>query len=391
MLPLAVPYAPAAATRPPDYGIARLGDDRSTLPGTGATITWLGAAADSRWSNPANWDGGRIPGPSDVARFAASSRDAVVDPGFAGLVGGLVLEEGYAGRLRLAGVLRINGDLLMAGGTLAGGDAALWIEGAARVSGGLLTTPGATMRVSSLEIRAPGVVRMGLNGKLNLAGDGVPLTGDGTLDTQTNRPNRVEYTGHATEDLTAAGPLLARRTVGLSSGGQKASPGRGPEMGGQDSPLARSNLFESGSLRLSQREGKLASAVIDSTHGFAYFGAETSPGIVVKVRLSDFSRVGALTLNAEETELYSAVIDTQRGSAYFGTLTRPGRVVEVRLSDFSRAGGLAFGEGEDSIWCAVIDPTRGNAYFGLDTGPGIVVRVSLAGAGYKLFLPLAVR
>lgn len=44
-------------------------------------------------------------------------------------------------------------------------------------------------------------------------------------------------------------------------------------------------------------ENQLQSAVIDVVGGFAYFGTSTKPGIVVKVRLSDMTRVGALTPN----------------------------------------------------------------------------------------------
>ncbi len=117
--------------------------------------------------------------------------------------------------------------------------------------------------------------------------------------------------------------------------------------------------------------------MIDATGGFAYFGTGTWPGIVVKVRLSNFSRVGALPLNAGENNLDSAVIDPTGGFAYFGTGTSPGRVVKVRLSDFNRVGVLTLNAGEDYLSSAVIDPTGGFAYFGTDTTPGIVVRVDL--------------
>ncbi len=77
----------------------------------------------------------------------------------------------------------------------------------------------------------------------------------------------------------------------------------------------------------------------------------TSPGIVVKVQLSTFTRVGALTLNAGEDVLRSAVIDPTDGFGYFGTGTSPGIVVKVRLSDFTRVGALPLIAGEnDLLW-----------------------------------------
>jgi ethanolamine utilization microcompartment shell protein EutS len=86
--------------------------------------------------------------------------------------------------------------------------------------------------------------------------------------------------------------------------------------------------------------------VIDSAHDYAYFGTDTDPGMVVKVRLSDLTRVGVLTLTTGEDYLYSAVIDAANGFAYFGTATYPGPdvVVKVRLSDFTRVGALTLTE-----------------------------------------------
>jgi uncharacterized repeat protein (TIGR01451 family) len=73
--------------------------------------------------------------------------------------------------------------------------------------------------------------------------------------------------------------------------------------------------------------------VIDTANGFAYFGAGyyVNPGLVVKVRLSDFTRVDAVTLNLGENNLVSAVIDSANGFAYFGTGTSPGIVAKVNV------------------------------------------------------------
>ena len=133
-----------------------------------------------------------------------------------------------------------------------------------------------------------------------------------------------------------------------------------------------------GALTLNTGEDRLRSAVIDTVNGFAYFGTDTSPGRVVKVRLSDFARVGILTLNPGESYLYSAVVDSSGGFAYFGTGTSPGAIVKVRLSDFSRVGALTLNTGENTLRSAVVDSSGGFAYFGTDTSPGIVVKVKLS-------------
>jgi hypothetical protein len=336
-----------------------------------ATITWSGAGGDARWSNPTNWEGDVVPGPFDIARFADNAADTTVDADFAGAVAGIVLDEGYASTLRLARALTVNGDVVVVGGTIATGAAPLTILGTANVRDGLLITPAdSAMSVNTLDIRTPGVVRVGANGKLNITGDGTPLTGNGTLDAQTNQPNSVEYTGAATSDLMAAGPLAGYRALGLDT------VGKDPRTGEFSPPNRPLSFSETGSLTLKSGEGNLTSAVIDTTNGFAYFGTGSPPGIVVKVRLSDFTRVGALTLNAEERFLYSAVIDTANGFAYFGT--SDGIVVKVRLSDFTRVGALTLNAGENVLVSAVIDAVNGFAYFGTATSPGIVVKVRLS-------------
>jgi len=48
----------------------------------------------------------------------------------------------------------------------------------------------------------------------------------------------------------------------------------------------------------------------------AIYRTDTSPGIVVKVDLTTFTRVGAVTLNTGESRLYSAVVSGNY--AYFG-------------------------------------------------------------------------
>ena len=60
-----------------------------------------------------------------------------------------------------------------------------------------------------------------------------------------------------------------------------------------------------------------------------------------------FSRTSALTLNTGEGGLISAVIDPGGEYAYFGTYNSPGIVVKVRLSDMSRVGALTFNTGEN--------------------------------------------
>ena len=187
-------------------------------------------------------------------RIPATAGDVVLDPGFAGRIAGLTVE---GGALVLQRGLTVDGD--------------------ATVSGGVLTTaPDAEFVAETLTIDAPAKVVMAAGSKLTLTGAGRPCKARGcwtppaTRRTASNSPTRQRA-------------ILARLHRQLRLG-----------------PLAESSLERVDSLTLEPGENKAWSAVIDSAAGFAYFGMDTIPGIVVKVRLSDFTRVGALTLNQGE-------------------------------------------------------------------------------------------
>ena len=122
----------------------------------------------------------------------------------------------------------------------------------------------------------------------------------------------------------------------------------------------------------------LRAAVIDTTNGFAYFGSDGSPGTLVKVRLSDFTRVAALKLDPGEDSLRSGVIDTANGFLYFAATPVPkGKIVKIRLSDFTRVGALTLNDGERGF-AAVIYSANGFVYFGTPTAPGAIVKVRLS-------------
>ena len=81
-------------------------------------------------------------------------------------------------------------------------------------------------------------------------------------------------------------------------------------------------VFETG-------ENYIQPAVIDPLNGYAYFGCYTTPGRVVKVRLSDFSVVETISFFAGAVGVVSSVIDAAKGLSYWGCATTPGRVVKV--------------------------------------------------------------
>jgi predicted RNA-binding protein with TRAM domain len=131
---------------------------------------------------------------------------------------------------------------------------------------------------------------------------------------------------------------------------------------------ATQELYIADDLELNAGEEKILSAVMDSANGYVYFGTRTQPGKIIKVRLSDFTRVGAITLESGENDLYSGILDPVRGYAYFATHTSPGRVVKIKLDTFTRVGAITLAAGENLLFPSGIDVESGLAYFGTDKG-----------------------
>lgn len=103
------------------------------------------------------------------------------------------------------------------------------------------------------------------------------------------------------------------------------------------------------SLPLQSGENNLFSSVIDSEGGFAYFGTNSWPCRVVKIKLADFTRFDSLSVPTITgcNLLNSATIDKANGYAYFtiGNIN-PGSIIRVRLSDFTIDGILRLSPGQ---------------------------------------------
>ena len=94
------------------------------------------------------------------------------------------------------------------------------------------------------------------------------------------------------------------------------------------------SLFLEDSLSLGVGIDRVYTSVAKDNYG--YFGTFTSPGYVVKVDLSNQTRVGYILLEQGEDNLSSSVI--YGDCAYFGTMT--GYVVKVNLTTFTRVESI---------------------------------------------------
>ncbi len=96
-----------------------VGSTPQTLTVTYAPLVWDGGGATTSWSEAANWSADVVPGAGGTVTFdATSSKTAVVDAGFAGLIGTIVVDEGYGGEISFARSLDVSGDLVVRGGSV---------------------------------------------------------------------------------------------------------------------------------------------------------------------------------------------------------------------------------------------------------------------------------
>jgi hypothetical protein len=80
------------------------------------------------------------------------------------------------------------------------------------------------------------------------------------------------------------------------------------------------------------------------SNGFAYFGIDALPAVIVKIRL----------------RFYRCSLINSNGFAYFGTSVdtsgqSPGVIVKISLSDLARVGGLTLEANENGFYSALLD------------------------------------
>src|SRR5579871_4434835 len=134
-------------------------------------------------------------------------------------------------------------------------------------------------------------------------------------------------------------------------------------------------------------EGSFYTASIDPTQGYAYFGTSgsTHPGYIVKVALGTGNNapteVGSIQLPIGQEGTVCSVIDTVHGYAYFGNLGVPARIFKVALGAGSApprlVGSLVLNAGENCLFDGAIDVANGVAYFTCATNPAKIVKISL--------------
>jgi len=145
--------------------------------------------------------------------------------------------------------------------------------------------------------------------------------------------------------------------------------------------LSQPTVFAS-AIRLAAGESSPHSILIDTSAGYAYIGTFTVPAEIVKLRLSDSSRAGVLQLPAGDGSLGAGAIDPAGGYAYFSGGQVDGnsasRVIRIRLSDFTRVDTLTLDTNEMGASIILIDKANDLMYLAERGFPDRIVKVSLS-------------
>jgi Bacterial Ig domain len=95
-----------------------------------AAETWTGLGATNNWSEAANWSADAVPGAGTTVIFnGTSSKNALVDSGFAGTVAAVQINAGYTGTVSLNENLTVQGAFSEASGTFNAGADTLFVAG----------------------------------------------------------------------------------------------------------------------------------------------------------------------------------------------------------------------------------------------------------------------
>lgn len=121
---------------------------------SGATRTWDGGCgAEAAWSCAANWSEDIAPGTEDTVVFnGTSTKNAVVDEGFAGAVASIRIKAAYTGTVSQARSLKVLGPFSQAGGSFTAAGQSLSAKTLTLSAGSFTASSGTTSISGSLKI-----------------------------------------------------------------------------------------------------------------------------------------------------------------------------------------------------------------------------------------------
>jgi hypothetical protein len=264
-----------------------------------ATRTWDGGCgAETAWSCAANWSENTVPGAADTALFnATSSQNSTVDAGFAGSVGSVTINTGYAGTVSLARSLSVAVTFTQKTATFTAGGQALGLKN--------LTLSGGSFTASSGTTSIGGALKMSGASSFNANGGTVNFNGGGA----TLSCNGVSFNAVTITNATGTKTVGANCSLPLgedpSAGGSAGSVSLNGTLSGTGTLTNTKTLTLGATGSLPGFEGlKAGTLVVNGTYGFgAYAPFEVkdnftlgSPGHFTAPKTASFAR--SFTLNS---------------------------------------------------------------------------------------------
>ena len=182
-------------------------------------IIWDGGGVDNNWSTAANWTRDVVPTANDRVIFnTTSTKNSIIDAGFAGVVSDVLIQTGYTGVITVSRSLQVSNTYVQFDGTVVVADPALALLTVGRSithEGGVLQQSrtvgiGATVPFLQIEDGSSGIVYRG-----------VELTTDAltNLGTVTVRIQAADYAGgRYCTDTGNSSPVYADRCYSITAG-----------------------------------------------------------------------------------------------------------------------------------------------------------------------------
>lgn len=195
-----------------------------------AAKTWTGLGADNNWSTGGNWDGGTVPGASDVCSFnSTSTKNCTIDNVGAASPVTIQVAETYGGTitqdvsLNLTGsnILVNSGSAFVMNANITGGGSVALSDTTPAVGGTFTRTTGSVAQV--INVGADCVLNLGTDASVGgiVTNSGSTVTGDGDIIFVTGTTNLVNGTNWDTSGVTSllcqgSGTAAHALTIGTS-------------------------------------------------------------------------------------------------------------------------------------------------------------------------------
>lgn len=190
-------------------------------------FNWTGSSGDGKFSTAGNWQGGSVPGASDVIVFdnayCGVNCDSQIDASAS--IRGVVMQSGYSGTFQQAPSQSLtvgSRGWVQNGGSFQGGDSTVLIQGATTIQGGTFTSTSGVLHTRRSVSRTATFNHNGGTWRFSLPFNNTQNIELGNLTLQNveflSESGYDSHTMNITGSVTVLGNVAFNRTSGTSSG-----------------------------------------------------------------------------------------------------------------------------------------------------------------------------